>query len=132
MVKGPGQQAEITVMDFPASGGSAMSDPLTNLNRWRDELGMQALAEEDLPGQFEAIELGGTKGNFAALFPENDAGQATLVAMAERDGLIWFFKMKGDRDLVAAQQGKFREVLKSVRCDPALESANSGGSDDHQ
>ncbi|MCH2118386.1 MAG: hypothetical protein MK161_11880 [Pirellulales bacterium] len=132
VVKGPGQQAEITVMDFPASGGSAMSDPLTNLNRWRDELGMQALAEEDLPGQFEAIELGGTKGNFAALFPENDAGQATLVAMAERDGLIWFFKMKGDRDLVATQQGKFREFLKSVRFDPALESANSGGSDDHQ
>jgi len=119
-------------MDFPASGGSAMSDPLTNLNRWRGELGMQAIAAEDLPGQFEAIQLGGIKGNFAALFPENDAGQATLVAMTERDGLIWFFKMKGDRDLVATQQGKFREFLKSVRFDSARESATSGDNDDHQ
>ena len=52
--------------------------------------------------------------------------------MIERDGLIWFFKMKGDRGLVAAQQGKFRKFIKSVRFDPALESATSGGSDDHQ
>ena len=132
VVKGPGQEAEITVMDFPASGGSAMSDPLTNLNRWRGELGMQAIAAEDLPGQFEAIQLGGSKGNFAALFPENDAGQATLVAMTERDGLIWFFKMKGDRDLVATQQGQFREFLKSVRFGPARASATSGDNDGHQ
>ena len=119
-------------MDFPASTGSAMSDPLTNLNRWRGELGMETITEENLPGQFEAIDLGDAKGDFVALFPENDAGQATLVAMAERDGLIWFFKMKGDRDLVATQQGNFRRFLKSVHFAPASESATSGGNDGNQ
>jgi hypothetical protein len=132
LVKGPGQQAEITVMDFPASTGSAMSDPLSNLNRWRGELDMEIIAEENLAGQFEAIELGDAKGDFVALFPDNDAGQATLVAMTERDGLIWFFKMKGDRDLVATQQGQFHKFLKSVRFEPALESATSGDNDAHQ
>ena len=132
VVKAPGQQAEITVMDFPASTGSAMSDPLTNLNRWRGELGMESVVEENLPGQFEAVELGHGKGNFVALFPENADGQATLVAMAERDGLVWFFKMKGDRDLVARQQGKFRKFLKSVRFAPTSESATSGDNDGNQ
>ncbi len=132
VVKAPGQQAEITVTDFPASTGSAMSDPLANLNRWRGELGMETIAEENLPGQFEAIDLGDARGDFVALFPENDADQATLVAMAERDGRVWFFKMKGDRDLVATQQGEFRKFLKSVRFAPASESATSGDNDGNQ
>ena len=35
--------------------------------------------------------------------------------MVTRGDTIWFFKLTGDRDLVAAQRDKFQSFLKSLR-----------------
>jgi hypothetical protein len=45
--------------------------------------------------------------------PENQL--AVLAAMVPEGKRIWFFKIKGDRDLVAAEQEHFKDFLKSVR-----------------
>lgn len=108
------KKAEVTVMDFPAGTNSPMADPLGNANRWRGQVGMEPLTKGNLESNSEAIEIAGIKGSFFELLPE---GQATgiLAAMIQRGDKMWFFKMTGDRELVAGQQANFRSLLKSVQ-----------------
>lgn len=118
------QKAEVTVMDFPATDGSPMADPLANVNRWRGELGLRPIDESQIDETTEVIEIDGILSTFVALLEDTQNSEGTLVAMVPRDGLMWFFKMKGDRELVAQQEGNFRKFLDSVRF-------ASGGGEQH-
>ena len=51
----------------------------------------------------------------AASTEESRAQQSTLAAMVTSGDQLWFFKMTGDRDLVAAQRDQFKDFLSSVR-----------------
>lgn len=112
------KSAVFTAIDFPADSPPMMSDPVANVGRWRREVGLPPLSDNEIKATMEPIEIDGTKAMFVAAVP--DAGQsqanlATLAAMFTRGDAIWFFKLHGDRDVVAAQKDKFRDFLKSVR-----------------
>ena len=51
----------------------------------------------------------------AAKREESQVDRATLAAMVPHAGRIWFIKMIGSPDLVAAEQEHFKDFLKSVR-----------------
>ena len=108
------KQAEVTVMDFPAGTGSPMADPLANANRWRGQVGMEPLDADSIKSNSETVEIDNKQGSYFELLPE---GQPTgiLAAMVQRGDKMWFFKMSGDRRLVADQQDNFRSLLKSVK-----------------
>lgn len=114
------KQALITVTQFSARV-PAMADPLQNVNRWRGEIGLSRVDDDTLEKVTESIEVGGEKATFMAAIPdttkpeESQVEQATLAAMVRVGDEMWFFKMKGNRDLVAAEQQNFRDFLKSVR-----------------
>jgi hypothetical protein len=114
------REAVVTVIDFPAASGPMLADPLANVNRWRGEVGLKPLAADDLPAALEPIEIAGLQANYVEAVPdaksnEPNADRGTLAAMATSNGVIWFFKISGDRDLVVAQREKFRSFLKSVQ-----------------
>jgi hypothetical protein len=112
---------EVTLIDFPANGGSMMADPLANTNRWRREVGLGDLKQDELAKANELIEIDGKPAILVRAIPdasqasESKANLATLGAMIKTGDTLWFVKLKGDRTVVTAQEEAFKTFLKSLR-----------------
>ena len=106
VVSGPdGKKAEVTVMTFPGDVGGV----LANVNRWRGEVGLGSIAENAIVSEKAVVDS-----NEGKLFDLVGATERTVVAMIPRNGASWFFKMRGDKDLVAAEKPAFLQFLSSV------------------
>jgi hypothetical protein len=120
IVKDGDKQAEITAIDLVASAPS-IADPLQNVNMWRGDLGLEPFKEDQVTGVTQKIEVDGKPSNYFELIPdaanpaESKVNQATFAASVPAGKMIWFFKMKGDRDLVVAQRDNFKSFLESIR-----------------
>jgi hypothetical protein len=116
-----GKQALVTVIDFSAKAGSMITDPLENVNRWRGEIGLAGIDKDSLAKVTEPILVDGQAALYMSAIPdaskseESQSKLATLAAMVPDGNHIWFIKMTGNRDLVAAEQERFKSFLKSVR-----------------
>lgn len=113
----PGGQAEdsVTVTSFPASG--QMSDVAANVQRWAGQVGMKRPTNEEIDKLTSPITVGGHEGTYLELTSpsESEVKVSQYVAMVEREGQVWFFKMRGGTDLVASQRDAFRDFLASVK-----------------
>ncbi|MEX2169385.1 MAG: hypothetical protein WD851_08740 [Pirellulales bacterium] len=109
-------EAEVTVFDF-STEKPQMASPLANVDRWRGEIGLPPTDESKLAKSAEKVTISGKPGIFVAMeSPEvHEPREATLAAMSERDGQVWFFKLKGPRDTVLAERERFQEWLKSIQ-----------------
>jgi hypothetical protein len=107
-----GLAAEVTVS--PVGGGR-----LLNVNRWRDQLGLGPVSEEQLRKDLREIPVAGGKGAYVELIgPEKDGGRRSILGvMAEDAGTPWVFKMTGPADVVARQKPAFEAFVSSVRFD---------------
>jgi hypothetical protein len=96
--------------------GMASTD-LANVNRWRGQVGLAPVSEEELPKLAEAVEVAGQPAQLYDQVGDNPGSgdkSRILAAIQRRDGTPWFFKMTGDAQLVAEQKPVFAEFLKSV------------------
>jgi hypothetical protein len=131
VVADAGKQAVVTLIDFSTNAGPMIADPLENVNRWRSEIGLPAIAKDAIQQNTEEIEVDGRTATFVKLIPDSSkpeqslAAEATLGAMVTHGDRIWFVKMRGDRDLVATQEDEMKSFLKSFRF-PADGGANDG------
>lgn len=108
-VTGPdGQPAEVSVIPLAGGGG----DDLSNVNRWRSQVGLPAITAEELQQQAQPVTVAGQP---AALYEA--AGEATqiLAVIYRREGTTWFFKMTGSPAGVAPQKTAFIEFVRGVR-----------------
>jgi hypothetical protein len=106
VVPGPGdKKAEVTITSFPGDVGGT----LANVNRWRHEVGLGDVTENDVASEKIVVDA-----NEGKLYEMAGASERTVVAMIPRDGASWFFKMRGDADVVAGARPAFLEFLKSV------------------
>jgi hypothetical protein len=111
-------QADVSVIPLPGMAGG----DLENVNRWRGQVGLEPVKEEDFAKLGEKLQIGGEP---AALY--DLAGQAPgapgktriLAAIQRREGVVFFYKMTGGDKLVAEQKPAFVSFLKSVRFDAA-------------
>jgi hypothetical protein len=97
-----------------------MTDPLANVNRWREEVEMAKIEKDQLEESTESIEIDGKPATYVQLIPEapNPQGskfEATLAAMVTDRGRIWFIKLAGRRDTVIAEEENFKAFLKSMQ-----------------
>jgi hypothetical protein len=108
-ITGPdGKQADVSVIPLPGSAGGDFS----NVNRWRDQVGLPAVAEDELKKLAEPVEVAGQP---AALYDQAGATVHILAVVQHRQGTAWFFKMTGDSQLVAQQKPAFVAFLKSFQ-----------------
>ena len=113
-----GKLADVSVIPLPGLAGS----DLDNVNRWRGQVGLDQVSEDQLPKLAQAIEVAGQKAQIydqAGQGPGASDKTRILAALTRRDGVAWFFKMTGDDALVAEQKPAFVEFLKSVSFSPA-------------
>lgn len=128
-----GSTAEITVIPLPMNAAEAAS-PIANINRWRGQVGLPPLTQKEIIDDLEAEDLGETPkyvrvikiDNQQALLtdmtaPESASPRETIVGVLHpipEIGYIYFYKMKGPADLVAANRDKFLALLQSVAYEP--------------
>jgi hypothetical protein len=115
------QGAVVTLIDFSTNAGPLMTDPLANVNRWRGEVGLGKIEENQLDEITESIEIDGQPAKYVRLVPdvskpeESKIEKATIAAMVTNEGTIWFIKLFGQRDTVIAEEDNFKALLKSMQ-----------------
>jgi len=97
-------------------GGMSFGSILDNINRWRAQVGLPAVAkEDDQPKQ--QIQLAGNPAvffDFSGPGNPDNPNQRMLLVMSMVNDDVWFFKMTGAQQVVESEKGKFDEFLKSV------------------
>jgi hypothetical protein len=114
-VKGQGiKQADVSVVPLPGMAGGDFN----NVNRWRSQVGLPSVKEEELAKLAQEVEIAGSKASLYDQAGENPAtGERSriLAVVLHREGIAWFFKMTGDDELLAQQKPVFVEFLKSIK-----------------
>ena len=94
-MRADGQALEVTVI--PAGG-----DLLANVNRWRGQLKLDPINQEQLEQAIVDIKAGKLNGKFVAL---PGASETILVAVfPAAGGNSWFVKLRGDREIAENRQ----------------------------
>src|SRR4029079_19391055 len=87
------------------------------VNRWRGQVGLPPIAQEELAKLAESVDVGGSAGvlfDQAGTAASEDATRV-LATILRRADAAWFFKMTGDDGFVVKQKPVFLEFLKSVK-----------------
>lgn len=115
-----GKTADVSVIALPGIAGGDLS----NVNRWRGQVGLPAIRQDELSKLAKPVVVGDSSGTLFDLAGTAASGDATrvLAAILHRADAVWFFKMTGDDELAAKQKPAFIEFLKSVKFAGAVES----------
>ncbi len=123
-IAGDGEEsADVAVIPLPDMGGR----DLDMVNLWRGQVRLAPIDAATMEQSRSRVPIGGAEGKFFDMAgPTSPEGEApalrVMVAILERDGLSWFFKMTGPDALVQAQKTAFLDFLKSMEF-PADEPA---------
>jgi len=114
-IPGPnGQSADFSVVALQGDAGG----DLANINRWRGQIQLPPIQENDLPSQSRRIHPAGRTMllvDFTSEPPENRSRRRVVAAIWSHRGETWFFKMIGEAGAVGRAKPAFMEFLQSVR-----------------
>jgi len=111
-----GQAAQITITPLAGAAGGLLS----NVNRWRGQLHLEAIGEEQLQKDLQEIQVAGAPGKYLDLTGPEAAGQnrqRLLGVVLPRSQKTWFFKIIGPAELVEKQKPVFEAFMRSVTFD---------------
>lgn len=101
-------QVELAITSFPGDVGGR----LANVNRWRQQAGLPAIAEAELPKETRTIEVDGRE---VLLVDAAGAETRLLAASIPGDGKLFFAKLTGPADKVGASTDVFEAFVKSIK-----------------
>ena len=103
-----GAKAELAISHFPGDVGG----DLANVNRWRDQIGMEPIDAAALAPLVSKLTAGAKTLSVVDL----TGPKTRLTTGWTRHGAdTWFFKLSGPDGLVGAEKAKFTAFLESVR-----------------
>jgi len=108
-----GGAADISVTVFPGDVGGTLS----NVNRWRGQIGLEPVEESQLAGLLAPLDVAGGKAMLVDMTGKSpEAKKSRIIAcLLPRGGNTWFFKMIGDESTVASQKAAFLKFVQSTR-----------------
>lgn len=114
-----GRSVDISVVALGENAGTE----LENVNRWRGQLKLEPLTEEQLAGARDPVRVGGEPGfvyDQVSTTPILDGKyrSRTLATMLPAGQMTVFFKATGEADLVGAEKSNFIAWLASVKTGP--------------
>jgi hypothetical protein len=98
----------VVVLPGPAGG------ELSNVNRWRSQIGLPPVDEATLASSRKALKTGAGTVNVYDFTNEGGAKSRTIAGLTEKEGSTWFVKMSGDAGPVAKAQPEFLRLLESL------------------
>jgi hypothetical protein len=109
-----GAQAAVNVSMSGGDGGGLAA----NVNRWRGQLGLSNLSDDELAKSVKTVETAGGKASVVEMSgTDARSGQpAQLVgAMVTQSGQTWFYKLMGDAKVVEAQKDGFTKFVQTAK-----------------
>ncbi|MFP4673892.1 MAG: hypothetical protein ACLFO5_04810 [Opitutales bacterium] len=100
-------KADVAITVFPGDVGG----DLANVNRWRRQIDLSPIPEDELSQFTEPVEIAGETGSLVRL---EGSSESILAGMVRHSGNTWFFKMQGSNATVLEQEDAMREFLDSV------------------
>ncbi len=107
-------KAEVNVAVLGTSGGGMMA----NITRWRGQLGLAPLSEEDFSKQARTVDVMGGKGTLMDMTgTDGKTGlKARLIGVIAPQGSeTWFYKLMGDEQIVGQQQDAFLKFIQTAK-----------------
>ena len=96
-----------------SSAGGALAD---NINRWRGQVGLEPIDEQELASSLGSTEVFGLKaGQIQIVGPPGEKQQAILGVIAPSGRTNWFIKLKGPVKPALEQKKNFEEFVKSLK-----------------
>jgi hypothetical protein len=113
VVRDGDKKVEITVIALPLFAG----DLLDNVNRWRDQVHLNAIKADELSKLVKPISIGGKSASYVELIgPAEPAPRQTLLGvLAARTEQVWFIKLLGDAPLAEREKANFEAFVKSIK-----------------
>jgi hypothetical protein len=113
-VDGPNaDSADVSVTAFPGDAGGLLS----NINRWRGQLQLSPLDEDQLGQIIQQTEAEGIPAYLVDFQTAENAPKPSRIlgAVLHSVDRTWFVKMTGPPQLVESQRQKFLDFVKSFR-----------------
>lgn len=107
-------KAVVSISGLNGDGGGLAP----NLNRWRTQIGLEALGEDAVVKATQAIKVDGNAGHLFDQTGPDAAGkpaQRTLGVVVKQGGQSWYIKLMGPASVVKEQKDAFDAFVKSVR-----------------
>jgi len=108
-----GAKAEVNVAELDDDGGGT----LPNVNRWRGQIGLAPVGESDLPQLAQSIDVPGGKATVVDLTgtdAKTSASTRLIGVIVTQNGQTWFYKLMGDKPVVAQQKDAFTKFIQSA------------------
>ncbi len=108
-----GAKAEVNVAEMGGTGGGL----LPNINRWRGQIGLGPLSDDELSKQAQSVDVAGgsaTVVDFTGTNAKTGAPTRLVGAIVAQNGQTWFYKMMGDQATVGQQKDSFTKFIQSA------------------
>jgi hypothetical protein len=114
------QKVEVTAISLPATG----SDLLANVNRWREQLDLGPMTQDELAKSLELVPIGESTAEYIEIYGAEDSAprKAIFGAIANAGSVTWFFKLTGNAELAQRERGRFQEFVQSVKIPTGMEN----------
>ena len=106
-------KAEVNVAALDGDGGGL----LANVNRWRGQIGLGAMSENDLAQLGQSLDVPGGQATLVDLVgtdAKTGAPTRLIGALVSQNGRTWFYKLMGDKAVVAQQKDSFTKFIQSA------------------
>jgi hypothetical protein len=113
VANGPDGDASVTVSQLAGEGGGF----LMNINRWRGQVGLAPLGDDETSKAFTPLDVPGGKAMLVDVNGKGKNGKDTRIVgiIWPRDGQTWFYKLTGDTPAAARVKDDFLKFVQSVR-----------------
>jgi len=109
-----GATAAVNISSSAGEGGGLVG----NVNRWRGQLGLAQLSDDDAIKSVTAIDVAGGKASLVDLSgTDARTGQPTRLigVIVSRPDQTWFYKLMGDAKVVESQKAAFTQFVQGVK-----------------
>ena len=109
-----GATAAVNVSSSPGEGGGLVG----NVNRWRGQLGLAPLSDDDVNQLVTAIDVAGGKASRVDLSGSDvRTGQPVRLigVIVPQSGQTWFYKLMGNAKVVDGQKDAFTQFVQGVK-----------------
>ena len=115
VIQGSGDaKAEVNVSMLSGTGGGVMA----NVTRWRGQLALAPMTEEDFSKQAQTVDVAGRKGTLVDMTgTDGKTGKKSrLVGIIVPEASdTWFYKLMGDPEIVGQQKDTFTKFLQTAK-----------------
>ncbi|MDA0834641.1 MAG: hypothetical protein O2955_04565 [Planctomycetota bacterium] len=107
------QKVDISLTPLSGAAGGL----LPNVNRWRGQINLPAIDEQQLNAEMKQLPVGEATAQYIEIVGSESADpqQAIWSAILEQGDQTWFIKLQGDLALAREEQSKFESFVKSIR-----------------